>query len=444
MSATVPRSSRNAVDVFSRSKLTVALVSVLVVVAALMGCSASGSAEARVTYWAVNMGPTLEENRRLLERELEQFTDQTGIEVDLEILGWEVLYKRIMTAIGSGRGPDVLNIGNTWSATLQDTGAFLSFTEEALAAIGGEEKFLATTMTATGAPDQPPASIPFLGQAYGLYYNTELFTDAGIARPPETWAELVAAAKALTKPGQWGVSVVAGSLVGNAHMSFLLGRQQGAHLFDAEGRAQFDSPAQQAAVRRLIDLMEVHGVVNPSDAEHSGPTDGLAALADGRAAMVLSQSSGRGYLDSVGFEDYGVVPLPMPDPLPRGGAPVQSFVGGTNLAIFEDTEHREEALELVRFLTSDAEQVVFNEAFGTLPVVQDAYADPAFGDPVTAMFGDILRDRSETMPMVPEEGQMELALGAAIRELWADAATGEVTDEEIATALAEAERQMSR
>lgn len=426
-------------------RIAVRAVGVLMTVCMLSGCAGdSGAADTRVVYWAVNMGPTWDKNRQVLERELADFTEQTGIEVDLEILGWDVLYGRIMTAIGSGRGPDVVNIGNTWSATLQDTGAFLPFDAPAMQAIGGGDRFLATTLTATGAAGMPPASIPFLGQAYGLYYNAEMLAEAGIAEPPRTWAELVADAKVLTKPGQWGMSLVGASTGGNAHLAFLLGRQQGTHLFTPRGEPQFDTPAQRVAVRRLIDLMATDRVINPSDAENSGTSDGLAALADGRAAMVFAQSNGRGYLRAVGFDDYAVAPMPVLDPLPAGGAPVQSFVGGTNLAIFKDTDSLAEALELIRFLTSDEEQAAFNGAFGTLPVVQDVYDDAAFKDPATAMFGQILADRSESMPMVPGEGQMEQILGGAISELWSDAATGTVTDSEIASTLADADRRMPR
>jgi multiple sugar transport system substrate-binding protein len=346
-----------------------------------------------------------------------------------------------MTAVASGQGPDVLNIGNTWSATLQDTGALLAFGEEELKAIGGEGRFLPAAMRATGASGEPPASIPYLGQAFGLYYNTELFAAAGIERPPATWTELLADARILTRPGQWGISLPAGGIVGNAQLAFVLGRQQGAELFGEDGSATFDTPALRRAVRSLIDLMS-EGVIAPDDAENNGITDSLAALADGRAAMVPHQSSGRGYLASIGFRHYAVAPLPLPDAPPAGGADVQSFVGGTNLAVLADTVHRDEALDLVEFLTSTPEQVVFNKAFGTLPVVTDAYDDQAFADPATAMFGRILRDHAETMPMVPQEGAMEQALGAAVRGLWGKAATGRVTDADIAGALRHAEQQM--
>jgi multiple sugar transport system substrate-binding protein len=429
-----------------RATIGAAIAATCLTVGFVTACSAddadSGD-QARLTYWAVNMGPTLAENRQLLEQELAAFTKETGVEVDLEVIDWVDLYNRIMTAVSTGRGPDVINVGNTWSASLQDTGALLPFDDEAMEAIGGADKFLGTTLTATGAPDEPPATIPYLGQAYALFYDRQAFKEAGLDGPPATWQELVADARALKRPGRWGLALTAGSPTGNAQLAYILGRQHGADFFDADGKAQFDTPQLRAAVRTLIELMDTEGAVDPTDAERNGIHDTADALAEGRAAMAPGQSSNRGYFASVGYDDYAVAPLPLPDPMPDGGAPVQSFVAGTNLAVFADTDHRAEALELVGFLTSAKEQVVLNHTFGTLPVVQAAYADPAFSDPVTAAFGRILRDRSETMPMTPAEARMEQVLGGAVRDLWVDAATGEVTDAEIDAALADAERQMA-
>src|SRR5699024_3448174 len=150
---------------------------------------------------------------------------------------------------------------------------FLPFDDAAMAAIGGRDRFLVTSMSATGAAGLPPASIPLYGQSYGLFYNTTLFAAAGIEHPPDTWAEILADARTLTTTGQWGVGRLGGSAASNAHLAFVLGRQHGAQLFDDEGNPQFDSAAQRAAVRRLLDLMSTQQVVNPSDAEHAGLND---------------------------------------------------------------------------------------------------------------------------------------------------------------------------
>src|SRR5207244_2673049 len=83
---------------------------------------------------------------------LKKFTDETGIKVDLEVIGWNDLQTRIQTAITSGQGPDVLNIGNTWAASLQATDAFLPFDSNAMNAIGGKDRFVPTALATGGKP----------------------------------------------------------------------------------------------------------------------------------------------------------------------------------------------------------------------------------------------------------------------------------------------------
>src|SRR5215207_438280 len=104
------------------------------------GGSAAGTT---ITYWASNQGPSLEKDKQILTPELAKFTAQTGIKVELEVIGWPDLLNRILAATTSGEGPDVLNIGNTWSPSLQATGALLPFDDAAMQAVGGRDRFLA-------------------------------------------------------------------------------------------------------------------------------------------------------------------------------------------------------------------------------------------------------------------------------------------------------------
>src|SRR5215813_11396165 len=53
-------------------------------------------------------------------------------------------------------------------------------------------------------------TMPFLADAYGLYYNKKMFAAAGIANPPKTLTELATDAKALTKLNGDGSIKVAG------------------------------------------------------------------------------------------------------------------------------------------------------------------------------------------------------------------------------------------
>lgn len=106
------------------------------------GGGGSNAAPKELTYWASNQGPDLAADRATLGPELKKFEERTGIKVKLEVVPWSDLLNRILAATASGQGPDVLNIGNTWSASLQATGALLPWDAGHFAAIGGKDRFV--------------------------------------------------------------------------------------------------------------------------------------------------------------------------------------------------------------------------------------------------------------------------------------------------------------
>lgn len=70
------------------------------------------------------------------------------------------------------------------------------------AKIGGKDRFVESALGSTGAPGKDPAAVPLYSMAYGLYYNKRILADAGIAKPPTTWAELVADGKKIQAKGK--------------------------------------------------------------------------------------------------------------------------------------------------------------------------------------------------------------------------------------------------
>ena len=419
-------------------------------VAALMistaACSSSNNstnATPTLTYWASNQGASVDVDKSTLQPELDKFKAQTGITVNLEVVGWDNLLNRILAATTSGKGPDVLNIGNTWSASLQATGALLPFDDATMAAIGGKDRFLAGSLAATGASGKPPTAVPIYSLAYVLYYNKKMFAAAGIAKPPTTWAELVADGKLLTKSGQWGLAVEGANLSENAHHAFTFGQQYGGNWFDSSGKPTFDSDANVAALKRYIDFMAVDKIVNPSDAEYSN-NQSVSDFASGKAGMLLWQAADT-TLKSRGMtaDDYGVAPIPFEEPVPAGGKHVNSMVAGINLAVFQNTKNKDAALKFVKFMTSDAEQIALNKTYGSMPTVQSAYSDAAFKTDEVKVFQQILATTAAPLPAVPEESQFETLVGTVMKNLFADAASGKpVTAATIKTQLSAANAQV--
>lgn len=417
-------------------------------VAALTACGPDeGSEGETLTYWASNQGASVEEDMEVLQPALDRFTEETGIEVELEVVPWSELYNRILTAVSSGNSPDVLNIGNTWAASLQETGAFVPFEGAELEAVGGEERFVTSSFATGGAEGQPPTSVPLYGLSYALFYNPTMFEEAGIEEPPATWEEFVDTANELTldtdddgEVDQYGFGLEGGNERQNSHMAFILGRQQGGHLWAEQGPT-FSSDEQVAAVKQWVDLMAVEDVVDPSSAEFSDGTQAISDFVDERSAMIIVQGSARTTMAARDFDDYEIAEVPMLDPLP--GEPIQSLAAGINISVFNDTDDQEGALRLVEHLTSPQEQVYLSQEFQTLPVATESYDNEDLQDESMDTFQRILTEHSEPMPLIPEEGQMETVLGAAIGGIFADVATGsEITEADIRQAMEDAEAEM--
>ncbi|WP_394428444.1 ABC transporter substrate-binding protein [Streptomyces sp. SGAir0957] len=396
-----------------------------------------------LTYWASNQGASISVDKKVLQPELDKFEKQTGIKVKLEVIPWSDLLNRILTATTSGQGPDVLNIGNTWSASLQASGALLPWDAKNFEKIGGKDRFVESALGSAGAQGKDPAAVPLYSMSYALYYNKKMFKDAGIAKPPTTWDEIVAAGKKISKDGKWGLAAEGSNLSNNIHQVFVLAKQRGADWFTADGKPDFTSDGAVAAVKQYVDLMAKDKIIAPGNAEYA-QNQSLSDFSKNKTAMVLWQAAASTF-KSQGMKDsdYGVVPAPVQSGAPGQGQSVNSMVAGINIAVFKNTKNLDGAAKFVKFMTSTEESTLLNKTYGSIPPVKDAQSDPAFNAQATAVLKDTLAKSAAPLPQVADESQFETAVGTAVKELFADAAAGKpVTTESVKAALSKAQQSM--
>ncbi|MER7136065.1 sugar ABC transporter substrate-binding protein [Streptomyces sp. NPDC000341] len=396
-----------------------------------------------LTYWASNQGPSIEADKKILTPELKKFEKETGIKVKLEVVPWADLLNRILAATTSGQGPDVVNIGNTWSASLQSTGALLPWDDENFEAIGGRDRFIDSAVASAGKEGEPPAAVPLYSLSYALYYNKKMFADAGITAPPATWDQLVEDGRKLSKDGKWGLGAEGSNLSNNIHQTFVLGQQHGADFFDEQGKADFTSDGAVAAVKQYVDFMAKDKIIAPGNAEYA-QNQSLTDFAKGRTAMVLWQAAATTFAaQGMKPENWGVAPVPVPAGAPGAGKQTNSMVAGINMAVFRNTRNIDGAKKFVRFMTSDAEQKILCKTYGSIPPVKAAQSDPAFAAPELKVLRDTLATSAAPLPQVPNESQFETAVGTAVKELFADAAAGSpVTTESVKARLEKAQQTM--
>ncbi|KOV62002.1 ABC transporter substrate-binding protein [Streptomyces sp. MMG1121] len=396
-----------------------------------------------LTYWASNQGASVAVDQQVLKPELATFQKQTGIKVNLEVVPWSDLLNRILTATTSGQGPDVLNIGNTWSASLQATGALLPWDARNFAKIGGKNRFVDSALASTGAQGKDPAAVPLYSMAYALYYNKRIFADAGIARPPATWDELVADGKKIKAKGTSVLGAEGSNVSENVHHVFVFAKQHGADFFTADGKPDFTAPGVVDAVKSYVDLMAKDQVIPVGDAEYA-QNQSVSDFAKGKQAMLLWQSASANLTSQGMSEDaYGTAPVPVRSGTPGAGTQINSMAGGINIAVFKNTHNLDGATRFVKFMTSDTEQKILNKAYSCIPPVKSAQSDTAFGSPADAVLKNTLATSAAALPQVAAESQFETAVGTAVKDLFADAAAGRaVTTDSVKAALEKAQQQM--
>lgn len=412
--------------------------------ASASGSGTAGGSDVTLTYWASNQGTSLDNDKEVLTPVLDAFTQQTGIKVKLEVIGWHDLQTRIQTAVTSGQGPDVVNIGNTWAVSLQATKAFLPLDASAMKTIGGADKFVKTALDTGGAAGTAPTSVPLYGLAYGMYYNKAMFAAAGL-QPPTTWEDMVADAKKLTDPskGQYGMALAAGSYTENNHFAFIDAAQNGADLFDSSGKPTFTSDGVVNGIVRYLDLMQTDKVVNPSNAQYDNGTKAVADFATGKVAMILNQNNADATIKKNGMtsDKYGVVAFPAPK---DAKSQVASHVAGINISIFKNTKHKDQALQFLKYMTSADVQGQLDKPFSALPVLKDAKAVFTDNAQEAATFTDIYNKRSKPLPLVPAEDQYESTVGKAMNAMFASIATGgTVSAADVKAALQTAQDQVA-
>jgi sn-glycerol 3-phosphate transport system substrate-binding protein len=189
-------------------------------------------------------------------------------------------------------------------------------------------------------------SIPFQRSAVVMYYNADMFADAGLELPTswQSWAE---AAQALTV--QDGDSINYGLHFSSDWPYWLfqpLAIGAGQNILEDDCTVVFDDPAVIEAVQFYIDLSAVYGAM-PAGVQASWATD-PPDLASGATAMIThSSGSLAGLLDQADFE-LGVMPYPGKEEGTYASVP-----GGGNFYIMKGAaqEKQDAAWKFVEFIS---------------------------------------------------------------------------------------------
>lgn len=121
--------------------------------------------------------------------------------------------KDLIDALASGQGPDIFLISNTWLP------GFLDKTYPAPETVLNEQRFrnnFVDVVINDFLYQGMVFAVPLTVDSLGLYYNKDLFNEAGITAPPQTWEEFIADCQKLSKVGSDGQILQSAVALGTA------------------------------------------------------------------------------------------------------------------------------------------------------------------------------------------------------------------------------------
>lgn len=356
---------------------------------AIAGCSSSGSTSSQASTGASDgAGKTItvftlantqypQQQQQFNADVSAAFKKQTGATVvwDLGASTSDELTK-IQTSAVAGQGPDIYDIGTTFTPTAYSTGAFLTLTDADWSALGGKAKFIPATLGISGPNDHEQIGIPYQSRPFVMVYNTKLFHQAGLSAPASTWDGLIAQAKKLTGNGVYGMAIDYKDKYDPWKYVWMYAMQQGNPLIKGNKATLNDSTMMKAYDAYFGLLTEDH-VTDPASVGWTS-VQSLAAFANGQAAILpWTSATAMNTLNASPVKgDYAFAVMPTIPPghitLPAGGNAAASILSGDNLVVAKYSKTHALDLALVSYLTSDAVQKEQYELFGNLPVTVSA------------------------------------------------------------------------
>ena len=332
------------------------------------------------------------------------------IDIVIEDVAWANLQQRLTTDIAGGTAPDISIIGTRWLVDFVENDVV-----EPLSSYMDDDfkgRFIETFM-GPSTIDGEVYGLPVAASARAMYYNKALLEEAGVAEPPSTWNDLVAAAEKVSALGDdihgFGLQG-GGDTETDAYWYYSLWTH-GGDILDENGQSGIASDAAIAATNRYKGLIDA-GLTQPGVTNYNRQ-DVESMLKQGKVGMILSGPWLRGQMKEEAPDiDYGIAAIPQ-------DAEQATYGVTDSIVMFADSEVKDEAWKfLSETAFTDKWRAEFSQKEGFLPVFTAVAENDHFaGDPELKAFTDML-PYAKFAPLIANWQEVADSTKAALQQVY--------------------------
>jgi multiple sugar transport system substrate-binding protein len=330
---------------------------------------------------------------------MQDFTKQTGIQVQVEAVPWGNVNDKLTTAVASGNGPDVMQIGLSLLPTFISSGALLDLSQYVKDHPGLQSaNYLPAVAADKINPKGKVLSVPWVSDVRILFYRSDILSAAGFSSPPTTWQQLHDYAAKLAQRGQGKFGYYIPQWDSALPVEFTW--EAGGDVMDGSGKVSFDTPQFKSASDFYISFYKEKLVPIASD------FDQAQGFVTGAAPMLISGPYLAAAVKGVAPQLNGKWNVAM---LPKNQAGTSLFAG-SNMGVFAKSKHVAASLKLLDYLGQTNTQLNWYKAANELPTSKTALSDSTLtSDPMVRIYSAQLQD-AKLLPLVPKWDKISQAM----------------------------------
>lgn len=281
-----------------------------------------------ISFWT-NLTTAAQAN--VMQKQINECTaSQPGLTVKFETVPFSAMYTRLITALRKNDAPNIMNTIEGAVAFMQAKNGLVPVTDviDQL----GRSDFTASYLNAV-KKDSDIWGIPDWALHQEVWYRKDLFEKAGL-KVPQSWDELMAAAKTLTVPApaggsaQFGFAVPMGRSLVAPQTYFQFFYAAGGTIFDPKTGEYVFGDQKPIAAKALSYMIDLYKAASPPASIEWSWAEYRTAFVKGQVAMTnewgaVVQMATEQNPDIV--KNFAVFPLPAPE---SGKKPAASLGGG--------------------------------------------------------------------------------------------------------------------